>query len=193
MTTGRGNRTGLAVLGLLFVVGGGLALARGLRVLPQDWAPAAEPLVGRPVIDFFARYSPWIWWALAVLAVIVALVGMRWLVAQGRTDTLGEIRVDSGTEGETTVAAQAVAKAASTELCALPSVQAARATLAGDRDRPRLRLRVTADDRVPISVLRHQLATVTVPHVMQALATDLLPAVARVDLERPAPPKRVVK
>ncbi|MEU7892519.1 hypothetical protein AB0B45_06580 [Nonomuraea sp. NPDC049152] len=193
MSTGRANRAGLAILGLLLVVGGGLVLARGLRAFPQNWAPAGVPLVDQPVTDFFATFSPWIWWAFAVLAVIVALVGLRWLVAQGRTETMGEIRVGSGPDGQTTVDSQAVASAASAELSALPAVRTANARLAGDGDQLLLRLRVAADDRVPISVLRHQLTTVTVPHLQQALGADRLQTVARVELERAAPQKRVLQ
>ncbi|MFE3455069.1 hypothetical protein ACFXJ8_39710 [Nonomuraea sp. NPDC059194] len=193
MRTGRANRVGLAILGLILLVVGGLTLARGLRVLPQSWAPADEPLLDPTVTGFFGTFSPWIWWALAVLAVIVALAGLRWLVAQGRTESTRDVNVDGGADGRTTVAARAAASAVSAELSALPSVRAASARLAGDKDLLWLRLRVAADDRVPISVLRHELTTVTVPHLQQTLGADRLPTVAQVDLERAAPPKRVLQ
>ncbi|WP_431903276.1 hypothetical protein [Nonomuraea sp. bgisy101] len=193
MRKGRANRAGLAVLGLLLVVTGGLVLARGLGAFPQDWAPASEPLVDQPVIDFFARFSPWIWWAFAVLAVLVALTGLRWLVEQGGTEAAKDISVGGGPDGQTTVVSQAVASAASAELSALSLVRTANATLAQDKELFRLRLRVAADDRVPISVLRHELTTVTVPHLQEALGADRLPTVARVDLERAVPQKRVLQ
>ncbi|GAA2662253.1 hypothetical protein GCM10010412_035850 [Nonomuraea recticatena] len=193
MSTGRANRIGLAVLGLVCLVCGGLALARGLRAFPQNWAPADEPLVNGPVREFFTRFSPWLWWALAVLAVGLALAGLRWLVAQSRHETMGEVRVEDGAEGQTTVTSAAVAKAAAAELTAVPSVTSATAALAGDHDHPKVRLRLAADERMPMSALREELSTVTVPHMRLALGADRLPTIVRVSLEPAAPPKRVVR
>ncbi|GAA2363560.1 alkaline shock response membrane anchor protein AmaP [Nonomuraea africana] len=193
MRTGRANRLGLAILGLVCLVAGGLVLARGLRAFPQNWAPADEPLVNGPVQEFFTRFSPWVWWALAALAVILALIGLRWLVAQSRHETMGEVRVEGGPEGQTTVTSAAVAKAAAAELTAVPSVTSATATLAGDHDHPKVRLRLAADDRMPMSALRQELSTVTVPHMKLALGADRLPVIAKVSLERAAPPRRAVR
>ncbi|MFD0884819.1 hypothetical protein ACFQ08_09690, partial [Streptosporangium algeriense] len=71
--TGRGNRIGLLIMGVLLLLLGGYTLARGAHTLPRAVAPGDEPLVNDPVRAVFAAYSPWLWWLVALAAVVLAL------------------------------------------------------------------------------------------------------------------------
>ena len=101
------NRTVIALLGLILLVAGGLGLAYGSgafgagehRLLPQG-------------LRDFARDQPWFWWALAGVCLLVALLGLGWLLLQLRTDQVG--RVDLTTddrEGLTTLHGGALTEA----------------------------------------------------------------------------------
>ncbi|GAA3114716.1 hypothetical protein [Streptosporangium carneum] len=190
--TVRGNRLGLLIMGLLLVLLGGYTLARGAHALPQTVAPGGEPLVNDPVRAAFARYDPWLWWAIAAAAVVLALFGLRWLLVQGRRDRLGDFRLESGSGGVTDVRTSTVANAVAGEVVAHPAVLSASASMVGTREHPAVRLRVVADENAPMSVIRERLGAYAIPHMRQALELEHVPAVARVSLEEPSHSRRVV-
>ncbi|GAA4051414.1 alkaline shock response membrane anchor protein AmaP [Nonomuraea soli] len=187
--TRRGNRWGLALVGLLLMVLGGLGLARGLRAMPQDWAPADTPLINEPVRAAFSH--PWVWALVAAAAIVLAVLCVRWLLVQTRRETVRTLRMESP-GGTTEVAASSVTQAAAAELAASPLVLNASADLAGDAEHPEVRLRVVADERAPIGEVIDRLATVAIPHMRTALEAEHLPAVATVSLAPAPPPERVV-
>lgn len=183
--TGRGNRWGLALVGLVLAVLGGLVLARGLT-------GAATPLVDAGTRAFFVRNSPMIWWAVAVVSILIALLALRWLFAQGRRDTHARLRLESGPGGVTEIAAGGMAHAVAADVESSPAVLNADADLVGPRGHPEVRLRVAADEAAPMSELSEHLSRVTLPHLRDALDRDHVPAVARVSLEPSPATHRVV-
>ncbi|MEO3870513.1 alkaline shock response membrane anchor protein AmaP [Nonomuraea sp. B12E4] len=186
--TARGNRWGLALVGLVLAILGGLALARGLGAFPRTW-PAGAPIVDGGVRGFFARTSPWIWWAVALAAIVIALLALRWLFVQGRGRARGMVRVESGPAGVTEVTAEGMAHAVAADVATGPAVLDADADVAGPR--PRVRLRVAADEAAPMSELAGHLTTVTLVRLRDALEQDHVPVVARVSLE-PSPSRHRV-
>ncbi|GAA0921856.1 alkaline shock response membrane anchor protein AmaP [Nonomuraea longicatena] len=176
------NRFWLAVVGLALLALGGFTLVRGLGALPQEFAPAHEPLVNGPVREVFHRFAPWIWWVVAAAAIVLALLALCWLYAQGRSTRLSTLRLGHGPGGGTEVAAGGVAQAVAAEVAASPAVLGASADLGGSPRHPTVRLRLVADERTPMSEIRRQLSGVAIPHVRDALETDRVPAVARVTL-----------
>ncbi|MFF5208793.1 alkaline shock response membrane anchor protein AmaP [Streptosporangium sp. NPDC000396] len=190
--TARGNRLGLLLTGLLLMTLGGLALARGARAFPQRWAPAEEPLVNGPVLDTFTRYGPWLWWALAAAGIVLALLGLRWLLVQGRRDRLGNICLEGGPGGVTNIHSGGVADAVAADISSHPAVLGASAAMVGTSARPAVRLRVVADENAPMSAICEQLGGVAIPHMRQALETESVPAVAQISLEAPSYSRRAV-
>ncbi|SEM72381.1 hypothetical protein [Nonomuraea pusilla] len=189
--TGRGNRWGLAVVGLVLAVLGGLTLARGLGGFSAR--AAGTPVVDAGVRSWFAANSPWIWWAVTAVALVVALLGLRWLFAQGRGEALGSYRIERGAAGVTDLSASGMAEAVAADVARSPAVLSADAGLAGRSGRPEVRLRVVADERWPMSELSEHLSRVALPHMRDALEADRVPAVARVSLEPSPAPQRVVR
>ncbi|WP_433244036.1 alkaline shock response membrane anchor protein AmaP [Streptosporangium sp. CA-135522] len=190
--TARGNRLGLLITGLLLTVAGGLVVARGAGAFPQAWAPAREPIVNGPVREAFARYHPWPWWAIAAAGVVLALLGLRWLLVQGRRARLGDIRLASGPGGVTDLHTGGVTDAVAADVSAHPAILGASATMVGTNARPAVRLRVVADESAPMSAIREQLTGVAIPHMRRALETEHIPAVAQVNLEEPQRSRRTL-
>jgi hypothetical protein len=184
--TGRGNRWGLALVGLVLLVLGALALVRGLL------GAGNTAIVDGGVRGFFARSSPMIWWIVAAVSAVVALLALRWLFVQGRMDTRGPLRLESGPGGVTEISASGMEHAVAADVESSPAVLSADADLVGTSGRPEVRLRVAADEAMPMDELRKHLAMVAMPHVRDALDKDHVPAVARVSLEPSPAPQRVV-
>ena len=184
--TARGNRVGLAVVGVLLVAGGGAALARGLGLLAGPLGlPAAQPLLNAAERRF-AKDTPWFWYVVAAVAVIIAVLAVRWLLVQTRSGALRVLRVPgaSGGGGRTRMPARAAARAVTDELSAHRSIARAGAVLTGSPSAPRLRLNVTADQDCDWPRVRDTLAGEARTHLRRALELDALPARVHVHLSR---------
>ncbi|MEU8269068.1 alkaline shock response membrane anchor protein AmaP, partial [Sphaerisporangium sp. NPDC049002] len=89
--TARVNRAGMFIVGLILLAAGAAALARGLglRVL----GPRHDQVVSQQVAAYAAGHA-WFWPALAVLALVVELLALRWFLLQGRLDTLRYLNLE---------------------------------------------------------------------------------------------------
>lgn len=182
--TARGNRLGLALLGVPLLAIGGYALARGLGGFG---AARAEDRILLPEHgDYFAA-NRWLWWVIAALALVLALLGLRWLLAQSRRETLSGLRLEQGRDGTTEVEAAGVADALETDLTRHPAVQRAHADLTGTGTAPSVRLRLVVAEDTPLDVVRDHLDHRAIPRMRQALEVEHLPTVVRLGTGKPAP------
>ncbi|SDQ85525.1 alkaline shock response membrane anchor protein AmaP [Quadrisphaera sp. DSM 44207] len=166
------NRTLLALLALLLLAAGGLGLALGLGAFGAR--AAGGPVLWQPLRDLFST-QPWAWWALAAVCLLVALLALRWLAAQLRTDRTSRIDLtEDERDGVTTLHAGAVADAVEHEVSAVRGVAGASASLHGEGAH-RLSLVVELSDRADLAAVRDHLEEQTVPHVRQALDDPDLP------------------
>ncbi len=169
--TARGNRWGLAIVGLVLLAGGLLSLARGLHLLPG--APA-----GKPVLDAWLRRAAepaWFWPVAAACCVLVALLGLRWLAVQARTDRVRRLRLANGPTGRTVLDADALADAVADEIAGYRGVRRATAQLRQGRRGRSLHLVVVADDRGDVAAVRARVETEALPRARRALAIDTIP------------------
>ncbi|GAA5041942.1 hypothetical protein GCM10023259_011160 [Thermocatellispora tengchongensis] len=178
--TARGNRLGLTLLGLVLLAGGGYALARGLGAFGA--LRAMERIAGPREIVFFAR-SPWIWWVIAAVALILALLALRWLLVQARRDAPTGLRLAEGPGGVTEVESSGVANALESDVTEHPAVLRARAAVTGTGAEPGVRLRMVADEEAPVDELRHHLGARAIPRMRESLEVEHLPAEVRLRLE----------
>ena len=166
------NRTALVVLGLVLLAAGvlGVVLSTGgfgerrstSAVVPEDLRTVAAD-------------SWWFWPALAVVALVLAYLGWRWLTAQVRTDRLRQVDLtDNPREGTTTVDSSAVTRALADEVDDLPGVSDAAAHLRGHGD-PQVDLVVELTRRADVALVRQRLETEVVPRLRQALDDPDLP------------------
>lgn len=168
------NRAVLALLGLLLLAGGGLGLAWSFGVFGSGRHPLLPPAVS----DVF-RTRSWIWWVIAVACLVLALLSLRWLLAQLRTDRIGRLDLtEDDRDGQLTVSAGALTDAVQTEVTGLRGVTAASAHLRDRRGR-RLTLTVELADYADIAEVRNALEERVVAHARQAIDDPVLP----VDIE----------
>lgn len=176
--TTRMNRMALLWLGaILSVLGIGLVLLQqglfGARA-------AATKIYPDPVQEYLAGHR-WVYWAVAVVAVIVVGTGLRWLVAQLRTDRLSRLAVDSerragSGSGTTRLTAGALTAAISDDVRAIPGVRSANVSLAGRTDSPELWLRVTVARDADTGAVRSALLGPVLADARSALEHQELPA-----------------
>lgn len=171
------NRTWLAIVGLVLLLTGALAtmVATGLltRVVSgsaRTSVPASgDRLLDRSATDFFANQGVII--ATAVLGVVLALLGLAWLVAQvPHTKAAAPLRLrDDASVGLTSAASAVLADVVVADLETLPDVISATAVLRGSASHPQLTVTLTASDRTDVRSLLRAVQTGPVRRLAQSL------------------------
>ena len=192
--TARGNRIGLAVVGVLLLAAGGYVLARSLGAFGTEQADA--PVYAERSASWIHAQQPWIWITLAGIGAIVALLALRWLLVQFRTDRLGRIAMDTDLAldpdddgdlgaGRTTLPTSALTTAIGQEIDGYPGVRAVTVHVAGRPDRPELRLEVTIDSDADPARIRTRIVDEAIAHAKAALDTEFLPTQLLLAVNRP--------
>jgi hypothetical protein len=158
------NRTVLALLGLLLLAAGGLGLAYSFGAFGTE----QRPLLPQPMRDY-ASDQGWFWWAVAGVCLLLALLGLWWLLAQLKTDRVGRLDLTTDDrDGVTTLHAGAVTDAVEAEVEGLRGVAGVSASLIERRGR-RLTLAVDLAEYADIAEVRQTMEERVVAHVRQAL------------------------
>lgn len=176
------NRSALVLLGALALAAGVLGLLVGAGVFGAVLRHRAvfDNLVGR----FFSRAGGWAWPLVGLLGLLLAYVGLRWLLAQLRNDHAGELDLERDRKaGRTELASSAATSALTGELEGYRGVDSASARLIGDSRAPDLVLVVRLDERADLPTVRRRIETEGLARFRQALEMPDLHA--RLDL-RPA-------
>jgi hypothetical protein len=164
------NRAVLAVLGLLLLAAGvlGIVLAAGAFGRQRGSQPVLSDAVRA-----FPKQHAWFWWAVAVGAVIIALLALRWLLMQLVTDRANRIdRTTNANDGYTVVHAGALTEAVEDDATSIRGVTSAAAYVSHPLQ---VNLRVHLADDADIATVRSTLESSTVAHVREALNQPDLP------------------
>lgn len=167
------NRTGLIIVGLIFLGAGFAALAISFG-LAATVAPGLSPDAQlQPVAAVFAL--PFSAVIALVVALILVIIGVRWLAVQvPRKDSAKPLRMqEDSRSGVTTVTANVVAAAVEDDLEATPEVVDAQAILRGTARRPELVLHVDVDERADIDAVVADIADRVARNCSQALGVPL--------------------
>ena len=158
------NRAVLGLLGLVLLAAGALGLAVGFGA----FGSGPRPLLPQPVRDF-AKDQPWFWWAVAALCLVLALLGLRWFLAQLTTDRVGRLDLTTDDrDGRTIVHSSALTDAVEAEVGNLRGVAGASAHLL-ERGGHRLVLTVDLAEYADIAEVRRTLEDRVVAHARQAI------------------------
>src|SRR4051812_48765032 len=143
------NRIVLAIVGLVLVAAGGLGIAAGAGAFDA----AHAPLLPRGVRDF-ASTTTWFWWVVAAGALIIALLALRWLLDQLRTDRAARLDLTTDDrDGLTVLHSGALTDAVADEAKSLRGVTGASAQLRERRGK-RLLLAVHLGEYADIADVR---------------------------------------
>lgn len=177
--TARGNRIGLAVVGLVLIAAAAVALARGLGLRRSLFGRAADSVTNQRVRAFAADHM-WLWIALAVVAILIALLALRWLVVQTRSESLGTLRLESDTRrGGTTLPAGALTAELRRDLDESLYPRRTSATLTGRSARPRLALTVTLEPDADPAAAKQRIQE-ALDRLRRAMETDRLTATVEI-------------
>lgn len=177
----RGNRTVLSLIGLLLTIGGGLGVALSYGAFGTG--RANRPVLTPAVRDFVHRNSGWFWPVVAAAAVVLALIALRWLLAQLGTDRVGQLSLEPDPRsGTTTLQAGALTSAVTDEVESYRGVRRASARLTSDPRNPDMILTVAVNDRADLGALRARIEEHAVAHVRQASGRESLPVRLQIQL-----------
>jgi hypothetical protein len=177
----RTDRVLLWVLGLLLLALGAAGLLAAAGVFGEDASSAR--LVPNVVQDFFAEQGAWVWPAIGVGTLLLALFGLRLLVLQVVTDRVGTLDLTRDrTTGEVILDSSAITDVLTEQVEDLPGVAAAAARVVRQRRETVLVLKVVATSRADLGDLRRRLADDVLTDLGSAFGDDMRWTV-RVEIE----------
>lgn len=165
--TDRLNATVLTLLALLLMGVGAYGLARGYGALGDD--RASDPVLTDNLRSFVSRNAGWFWPLAAVVALLLAWLGLRWLVAQLSSPAVSRLDVPAAGPGRTELLASAAAGALATDVEGYPGVRAARARIVADHPVPEIDVTVDVADDAEVPALRRRIEE----HALARLRTAL--------------------
>ncbi len=180
----RRNRFGLMFLGLVCLGMGAYGLARG-------WGAFGDPAASDPVLveswrSSFTRNRAWAWPAVALVALVLALVGLRWLRAQLGTAPFTRVDLAHREEGGLTVVRPAgAARALAGDIETYRGVAGASARVTGDPETPEIDLRVDVVKGCNLPLLRNRIEQEALPRFQRALELDAVDASVEFRLTAP--------
>ncbi len=160
------NTAVLTVLSLLLLGAGGYGLARGYGAFGD--ARAHDPVLTDDVRDYVSRNANWFWPLAAVLAVVVAWLGLRWLLAQLQTQTVTRLPVRADGPGRTDLVASGATAALARDIEDYPEVRGARARMVSDQP-AEVELTVDVADDADVGALRRRIEEQALPRFRAAL------------------------
>lgn len=152
------DRLNTAVLTLLAValVGvGAYGLARGYGAFGD--ARATDPVLGDDVRDFVSRNANWFWPLAAVASLLLAWLGLRWLLAQITTPSVPRLPVRADGPGRTELSTSGATAALARDIQDYDGVRGARARLVSDHPAPEVAITVDVHDDADVPALRRRI------------------------------------
>jgi hypothetical protein len=180
----RRNRFGLMFIGMVLLGVGAYGLARGWGAFGDR--AAADPVLVDAWRRAFARNSGWAWPAVALVSLVLALLGMRWLRAQLGPAPFQRVDLAHREEGGVTVVRPAgAARALAHDIETYRGVAGASARVTGDPEAPEIDLRVDVVEGCNLPSLRHRIEEEALARFQRALELDAVDASVEFRLTAP--------
>jgi hypothetical protein len=175
MHADRTNRVMLTLSGLLLIAAGGAAMAASTGVFGAPFSRRA--LLANRASAYFGHHGGWLWPAIAVACLPIALACLRWMLALlASSDRAGDIIVGTSTdEGTTILRPAALIDALTREVSAYHGVDSARGRVIGDGRDPELVLTVITAPAADLRALHHRIEAEAFAHARQATGDPSLP------------------
>ncbi|MDP8975690.1 MAG: alkaline shock response membrane anchor protein AmaP [Actinomycetota bacterium] len=175
---GRRDAVVLTLLGVGLAALGGYGLARGYGAFGSRRAD--EAVLGDAARDFVSRHADWFWPLAALASVLIAYVGLRWLVGQLRSGHISRLDVtEDRARGTTVVRAASAADALARDVGRYPGVRSAKARLVADGARPEVDLTVEVLEDAAVPDLHQRIESHAFSRFREALGVEDLRARVR--------------
>ena len=161
------NSTVLSLLALLLIGLGAYGLARGYGAFGDNRAD--DPVLSDEVRDFVSRNADWFWPVAAVVSLLVAWLGLRWLVAQIHSPTVSRLPVRADGPGRTELMASGATNALAEDIETYPGVRSARARITDDDPSPEVDITVDVHDDADAVDVRRRIEEHAIPRFKAAL------------------------
>ena len=181
--TDRLNGTVLFLLSLLLLGIGAYGLARGYGAFGE--VRADDPVLGDDLRDFVFRNADWFWPAAAALSLLVAWLGLRWLLAQISTPTVSRLPVRADGPGRTELLAGGATAALARDIEGYAGVRGARARLVSDHPSPEVEITVDVHDDADLPDLRRRIEEHALERFRSALELQQLRSQVHMRLAEP--------
>jgi hypothetical protein len=149
------NSTLLTLLALALVAAGAYGLARGYGAFGDR--RAEDPVMSEEVRDFVTRNGDWFWPVAAAVSLLLAWLGLRWLLAQLTTPTVSRLPVRADGPGHTELLGSGATAALARDIEEYDGVRSARARLVGDDPVPEVEVTVDVHDDADLPALRRRI------------------------------------
>lgn len=181
----RFNRWIVSLIGLLLLAAGAYGLLRGLRAFGD--AQAEDSLRTPWIADFLADNDEWLWAAVAIIALLVAVGAALWLRAQlSPSPALSELAVaPGGGPGTTRLDTAAVNEAVARDIEGDPDVNNARVRIVPTGNAIGLDVRATVADHGDVHAVRRRIEQEVMGRARAALGRPDLGATVRLKLGDP--------
>ncbi len=164
----RTNRTLLIVLAVLLIAVGldaGAASIGGYGTGTKN-----STLMDNPTGHYVGAHGVWLWPVIAVAALIIGLLALRWLIALlFSTDRSGDLLIKSSTGAGRHPGQPRMTDAVVGEIEGDRGVDSAQARLIGDPDDPELVVRAVLEETADLTALRQRIETEALTHARQAV------------------------
>lgn len=174
------NSSVLTILGLALVAAGAYGLTRGYGAFGERRAD--DPVLGDDVRDFVTRNGDWFWPLAAVLSLLLAWLGLRWLLAQLSTPTVSRLPVRADGPGHTELTGAGATAALSRDIEEYPGVRSAHARLVGDDPVPEVSITVDVHDGADVPAVRRRIEEHALARFRSALELTKLRSTVHVRL-----------
>ena len=175
MHADRTNRVMLTAFGLLLIAAGGAAMAASTGVFGTSFSQRS--LFDNRASAYFSHHGGWLWPAIAVAFLLIALACLRWILALlASNDRAGDIIIGSSTdEGTTILRPKALVDALTSEVSAYRGVDSAKGRVIGDGRAPEVVLKVITSPAADLLALHHRIEAEAFAHARQVLGDPSLP------------------
>ncbi len=181
MHADRTNRFALTVFALVLLLAGVFGIVASTGGFGKSYTH--RTLFANQVSSYVGKHGSWLWWAVAGVCVVIALLALRWMLALLlTTDRVSDINViRKGQHGATVLHSSALTAAVSREIETYHGAESARARVLGDSGDPSLVVTVTAARSADLAALRARIEAEALSHARSALGKPDLPI--QLDLE----------
>jgi hypothetical protein len=175
MHADRTNRVMLTLSGLILIALGGAAMAASTGVFGASFSQ--EDLFANRASAYFGHHGGWLWPAIAVAGLLIALACLRWMLALlASNDRAGDVIIGRSTdEGTTVLRPEALVDALTSEVSAYHGVDSAKGRVIGDGRDPAVVLTVITSPAADLLVLHHRIEAEAFAHARQTMGDPSLP------------------